>query len=266
MQDDRFYDQEEDDEEVETEEGSVDQETGSTVGSPLDVDANGQEPDEDLQSVASPSNPDPQQCPNSQPQVSDVMSLSCDRQDNDEVPPDQPNHSSAANTASKYNILNQFTEVMLADMRQIKDSIVLMRLRRDITDLVVKAVEEDVHRRCVRAQSRTSLAEAAQYQSSSTPQQQQQQQSSSQPSLSWRQRYLKRRSTGSENVGRMQRWEEMKRSRKTSRSQSLQPVQQSEAVEGMNESTSQALIQPSEIKTETEQPMVKIEEDTPPMV
>ncbi|CAL8326758.1 unnamed protein product [Lota lota] len=43
-------------------------------------------------------------------------------------------------------VLQQFTDIMLADMQQIQDPLLLMKLRRDITDLVFKAVEEDAKR------------------------------------------------------------------------------------------------------------------------
>ncbi|XP_062287322.1 uncharacterized protein LOC133992653 [Scomber scombrus] len=266
---DKFDDQEEeedDDEEEELEtEGSVDQEMGSTFGSPLDADSGGRDQDEELQFVTSPSNPPPQHSPNPQPQVTEVMSLSCDRHNHDEGSPlDQPDHTAAPNATSKYDILQQFAEVMLADMRQIKDPIVLMRLRRDITDLVFKAVEEDVQRRCVRSPSIPSLGQGAHFQSSSRPQQPPPYSQSS----SWRQRFMRRKSKGSEMGRRTQRWEEVKHMRKTSRSQLLllQPVQQSEALEGVNESIAQAMIQASEIKTETEPHAVKIDEESPPMV
>lgn len=256
MQEDKFDDREEDDEELETE-GSVDQEMESTFGSPLDADVTGRD-DEELQFVASPSNNAPLHCPNSQPQVTEVMSLIS----NEGCSPDQPDHTAAPNTTSKYDILNQFAEVMLADMRQIKDPMVLMRLRRDITDLVFKAVEEDVQRRCVRVTSMSSFGEGAQLQSSSG----QPQQPCSQANFSWRQRFVRRKSKVSEIGRRMQRLEEMKHMRRTSRSQLLQPIQQSQALEGMSESVSQAMIQPSDIKPETEPHMVKIEEETLPVV
>ncbi|XP_053185076.1 uncharacterized protein LOC128368310 [Scomber japonicus] len=266
---DKFDDQEDEEEEELETEGSVDQEMGSTFSSPLDADAGGRDPNEELQLVtSSPSNPAPQHCPNSQPQVTEVVSLSCDRHNHDEGSPlDQPDHTAAPNPTSKYDILQQFAEVMLVDMRQIKDPIVLMRLRRDITDLVFKAVEEDVQRRCVRVPFIPSIREGALFQSSSRLQQQQQPPYSPSNS-SWRQRYMRRKSKGSEMGRRMQRWEEVKHMRKTSRSQImlLQPVQQGEALEGVNESIAQAMIQASEIKTETEPHAVKIEEETPPMV
>ncbi|CAL8383783.1 unnamed protein product [Arctogadus glacialis] len=43
-------------------------------------------------------------------------------------------------------VLQQFTDIMLADMQQIQDPLLLMKLRRDVTDLVFKAVEEDAKR------------------------------------------------------------------------------------------------------------------------
>jgi len=43
-------------------------------------------------------------------------------------------------------VLKQFTDIMLADMQQIQDPLLLMKLRRDVTDLVFKAVEEDARR------------------------------------------------------------------------------------------------------------------------
>ncbi|KAM7380908.1 hypothetical protein PAMP_004178 [Pampus punctatissimus] len=247
-------DREEDDEELETE-GSFDQEMGSTFGSPLDPDVTGRDPDEELQYGASPSNPAPLHCPSSQPQVTEVMSLSCDRH-NDE---DQPAHTAAPNATSKYNILNQFAEVMLADMRQIKDPLVLMRLRRDITDLVFKAVEEDMQRRCIQVPFIPSLGEAAQSQSSSRPRK-----SCSQTNFCWKQR--RRKNKGSEMGRRMQRWDEMKHMKRTYRSPLLQPIQQNQTLEEMSESISQAMIQASEIKSETEPHTVKTEEETLPIV
>ncbi|XP_035531930.1 uncharacterized protein LOC118338733 [Morone saxatilis] len=212
----KLDDREEDDEELETE-GSVDQEMGSSFGSPLEADVTAQHLDEEPQFASPIQTPAPLPCPNPQPQVTD---------------PDRP-----AN-ASKHDILSQFAEVMLADMRQIEDPVVLMRLRRDITDLVFKAVEEDLQRRRVRA---PGMGESAPWRS-----------------CSWRQRLL-RRKKGGEVGGRMQRWEEVKHGRRTCRSQS---VQQSRALEGMSENSSQAFIQAAEIKRETH--MVKIEEETLP--
>ncbi|XP_051261009.1 uncharacterized protein LOC127366201 [Dicentrarchus labrax] len=233
---------EEDDEELETEE-SIDQEMGSSFGSPLDADVTAQDLDDEPQFVSPIQNPAPLHCPNPQPQVTDVMSLSCPHPD----PPDQ-----TADT-SKHDILSQFAEVMLADMRQIKDPMVLMRLRRDITDLVYKAVEEDLQRRCVRG---PGMGESAPSRSCSRPRQ-----ACSQATGSWRQRLLRRKKEC--EVGRrMQRWEEMKHMRRICRSQT---VQQNQTLEGMSENSSQAINQAPEIKRETEPHMVKVEEESLPL-
>ncbi|XP_040003643.1 uncharacterized protein LOC120801140 [Xiphias gladius] len=249
----KFDDREEDDDEPETE-GCFDQEMGSSFGSPLDADVTGQDLNDEHQSVTSTPNPASLDCPNPHPQVTEVISLSCPHHHNDDSSADQPNQRAAPNT-SKHDILNQFSEVMLADMRQIKDPMVLMRLRRDMTDLVFKAVEEDVQRRCARVPSMPMLGESTH--SCSRPQQ-----SCSQTDLSWRQRFLKRKNEGSELGRRMQRWEEIKHMRRMGRSQLLQPVQQGQALEGMTENGSQVLFQASEIKRETEPNIVKLEEDT----
>ncbi|XP_049904658.1 uncharacterized protein LOC126392934 [Epinephelus moara] len=254
---DKFDDREEDDEELETE-GSIDQEMGNSFDSSLDADVTGQ----DLNNEPHPSsslNPAPLLCPNPQPQVTEVVSLSCPHHHNDEGSADQADQTAAPHT-SKHNILNQFAEVMLADMRQIKDPMVLMRLRRDITDLVFKAVEEDMKRRCAQAPSMSMLVESTQLHSCSRPQHQ----VPSQTNHSWRQRFLKRRSKGCEIGRRIQSWEEMKHMRRMSRSQLLQPVQQGQAPEGMSENGSQIIIQASEIKRETEPHMVKIEDEALP--
>uniref|UniRef100_UPI003AAAB7BE uncharacterized protein isoform X1 n=1 Tax=Centroberyx gerrardi TaxID=166262 RepID=UPI003AAAB7BE len=258
--DDRYDDKEEDDDEVETE-GSIDQETGSIFGSPLDADMSGPDPAYEPQSVASTPNPAPPHCPLSQPQVTEVMSLSCDSQ-NDESPPDLPDRTAAVPNAPKHNVLNQFAEVMLADMRQIKDPMVLMRLRRDITDLVFKAVEDDVQRRCGRPLSVSAPGERAQLHGCTGPHRA----PCSQVNFSRRQRYLKRRSKGSQIGRRMQRWEEMQHMRRLARSQGMQPVQQGEEMERTSETSSQALLQPSEIKTEPEPHTIKIEEEPLPVV
>ncbi|XP_044072611.1 uncharacterized protein LOC122885502 [Siniperca chuatsi] len=239
----KFDDQEEDDEELETE-GSIEQEMGSSFGSPLEADGTGQDPYDEPQSVASTQNPAPLHCPNPQPQVTEVMSLSCPHRHNDEGSADHPDQTAAPNT-SRHDILNQFAEVMLADMRQIRDPMVLMRLRRDITDLVFKAVEEDVQGRCVRGPP--VLGESTRLQGCSRPQQ---------TNYSWRQRFLKRKNKGCENGRRTQRWEEM------SRSQVSQPVQQSQALERMSDNSSQVIIQAADIKREAEPHMVKVEEET----
>lgn len=239
-----------DEEELETE-GSIDQEMGSSFGSPLDADVT----EADLDDDASTQNPAvPLPCPNPQPQVIDIMSLSCPHLHKDEGSTDQPDHTP---NASKRDILNQFAEVMLADMRHIKDPVVLMRLRRDITDLVFKAVEEDEQRRCVRVPAVPKSGESVQLQSFSRPQQ-----ACSQGNYSWRERFLKRKSKGCESGRRMQRWEEMRHMRRMSRSQLLEPVQQGQAAEGTSEHSSQVVIQASEIKRETEPHVVKIEEET----
>nr|XP_020475838.1 uncharacterized protein LOC109971741 isoform X2 [Monopterus albus] len=249
----RFDDQDEDDEEPETE-GSVDQEIGSSFGSPLHADVTEQDLNDELQSVTSTPNPALLHCSNPQTQVTEVMSLSCPHGHNNESSADQPDHTAAPNSP-RHNILNQFVEVMLADMRQIKDPMVLMRLRRDITDLVFKAVEEDMQRRCVPVLSVPVLGESTQ--SCSRPQQ-----SCSQTNVSQRQRFLKRKNRGSELGRRVQRWEEVKHMKKVSRSQLLPPAQQDQAVEGMTTNSSQVTIQASEIKRETEPHIIKIEEET----
>ncbi|XP_031134755.1 uncharacterized protein LOC116035671 isoform X1 [Sander lucioperca] len=256
LEDEKFDDRDDDDEELETE-GSIDHEMGSSFGSPLDADVTGQDLDDEPH-PASSLNPAPLHFPNPPPQVTDVMSLSCPHRHNDEGSTDQPAQIAAPNI-SKHNILNQFAEVMLADMRQIKDPMVLMRLRRDITDLVFKAVEEDVQRQCNRVPPMTKPGERVQFHSCSTPQQ-----ASSQTNYSWRQRFLKRRNKGFEIGRRIQRWEEMKHVRRMSRSQLVQPgIQQGPALEGMGENSSPVIIQASEIKRETEPGnMVKIEEET----
>lgn len=259
LQEEKFDDREEDDEELETE-GSINQEMGSSFGSPLDADVTGPDVDDEPQPASSTQNPAPLHCPNPQPQVTDVMSLSCPHRHNDKGSTDQPDQAAASNT-SKHDVLNQFAEVMLADMRQIKDPMVLMRLRRDITDLVFKAVEEDVQRRCVRVPSVPVLWESAQLESCSRPQQQ----ACSQTNHSWRPRFLKRKSKGCEIGRRMQRWEEMKHMRRTSRSELLQPAQQGQALERTSENGSQVIIQAPDIKRETEPHVVKIEDETLPV-
>ncbi|GAA6219686.1 uncharacterized protein LOC108901286 [Lates japonicus] len=247
---------EEDDEEPETE-GSFDQEMGSSFGSPLDSDVTGHDLNDEHQAVTSTPNPALLHCPNPQPQVTEVVSLSCPHHHNDEGSADQPEQRAAPNT-SKHCILNQFAEVMLADMRQIKDPLVLMRLRRDITDLVFRAVEEDAQRRSNQVLPVSMLGENAQ--GCTRPQQ-----SCSQADLSWRQRFLKRKNKGLELGRRMQRWEEIKHIRRVSRGQLLQPVQQGQAPEGMTENSSQVIFQASEIKRETEPHIVKIEEEALPL-
>lgn len=239
LQDDTFIDQGEDDEEVETE-GSTDQEMGSLLGGTLDADVTGQDLDDESQSVAS----GPLHCPNPRPQVTEVMSLSCPHCHSEEGSPNQPNH--------RHNTLNQFTEVMLADMRQIKDPMVLMRLRRDITDLVFKAVEEDLQRQCIRVPPIPVIEDSTQ--NCSSPQG-----PPSQTNISLRQRFGKRMNRGCEAGRRVQRWEEVKHIRRVSRSQTSQPIHQGQAVEGMSGNNSH--VQPFEIKREREPHTVKIEEE-----
>ncbi|XP_071380934.1 uncharacterized protein [Centroberyx affinis] len=124
-------DEEDDEDEEEETEGSVD--TGSMFGSPLRADAFGPDP----RFSASPLHRPP-----SQPQLTEAVSLSCNCPYDDSPP--EP-----VGDGPKNDVLSQFVKVMLSDMHQIKDSMVLMRLRRDITDLVFKAVEQDVQRRRV---------------------------------------------------------------------------------------------------------------------
>lgn len=231
----QFDDQEEENEELETE-GSIDQEMGSSFGSPLDVDVTEADLDDDPSGL----NPPPLPCPNPPPLVTDVMSLSVPRL-----------HKEGG------DVLNQFAEVMLADMRHIRDPVVLMRLRRDITDLVFKAVEEDEQRRCcVRVAPAPRLGGGAQPQSCSRPQQ-----TCPQGDFSWRERLLKRRSKGCESGRRLQRWGETRHARRASRCQSTEAAQPGQAAEGLGENGSQGH-QASEIKREMEPHVVKIEEET----
>lgn len=224
---DKFMDHDEEDEEELETEGSIDQDMSSSLGSPLDADVGGQDLDEPRSVGPAPSFA-PLLCPRPQPQVTDVTSLS--------RPLSTPKH----------DILNQFAEVMLADMRQIRNAVLLMRLRRDITDLVFKAVEEDVRRRCVRAPPSVTVNGA---QSCSSPPQ-------LHSNISWRQRFVKRRSKGCETASRTQRWEEMRRE-----SRSPPPVHPQQAAEGMNANGSQVTAQVFEIKGEAEPHVVKVEEE-----
>ncbi|XP_068428565.1 uncharacterized protein wu:fb74b10 [Clinocottus analis] len=232
---DKFDDRDEDEDELETE-GSIDQEMGSSFGSPLDDDVTVHDPD-DEHHPSSGLTSAPLHCLTPQPQVIEVMSLSCPYSRSDEGPADQPQ-------ASDHGILNQFSEVMLADMRQIKDPMVLMRLRRDVTDLVFKAVEEDAQRRCVRVPH--ALAESAPLHSCSRPRE-----ASSQMHHSWRQP-SKRKNENSEVKRGKQRLEEMRHVRRMSRSPVLQSVQQGRAAEGKSGNHSLVFIQAAEIKKETE--------------
>ncbi|KAK2839435.1 hypothetical protein Q5P01_013175 [Channa striata] len=245
-------DREEDDEEELETEGSVDQEIGSSFGSPLDADVTEEDLIEEPRSVTSTPNPASLQCPNPHPQVTEVLSMSCSHRHMDECSADQPDQTASPNSA-RHDILKQFTEVMLADMRQIKDPFVLMRLRRDITDLVFTAVEEDMQRRCSQGPP-VPVVQKTTWRSFKP------QQSYSQTNVSWRQRFLRRKNKGGELGRKMQKWEEIKHMRRMSRSQ---PTLQGQAPEGMSESSSQVMVPCAEIKRETEPHIVKIEEDVP---
>ncbi|XP_023119680.1 uncharacterized protein LOC111564380 isoform X1 [Amphiprion ocellaris] len=240
-------DQEEDDKELETEE-CVDPEMGSSLGSPLDADVTGQDLDDELQPLGSIPNLASLHCSNPQTQVTEVKSISCPQCHDGEDSPDQP--ETAALDTSKHDILNQFMEVMMSDMRQIKDPMVLMRLRRDITDLVFKAVEEDTRRRYIRVPSTAMMGDSTQ--SDSCPQELR-----SLTNISWRQRSLKRKNQVCETERRMQKWEEMKHIRKMA----SQLVQQGQTVQRMSENGCQVPIQDLEIKRETEPHVVKTEEE-----
>lgn len=170
-------------------------------------------------------------------------------------PPDQ----TAAPSTPRHHILSQFAEVMLADMLQIKDPMLLMRLRRDITDLVFKAAEEDMQRQCVQLLHAPVPGESAQ--SCSRPQH-----IHSPTNVSWRQRVMRRKNRGCEPGSRTQRWEEVKCVSRMSRSQLLQSAPRSQALDGMTENRSQSIIQAAEIKRETELHPIKMEEDVSPVM
>lgn len=224
--------EEEDEEELETE-GSVDQDMSSLLSIQLHSDVGDQDLDES-QSLGSTPGFAPFRCPHPRPQVTDVMSLSRPHDRGEDRP---PNHTAAPGTPA-HDILKQFAEVMLADMRQIHDVMLLMRLRRDITDLVFKAVEEDVRRRCVRVPPSVTVNGGAQ--SCSSPLQ-------LHSNIPWRQRLLKRRSKACETGSRTQRWEEVRRE-----SRSPPPVHAQQAAEETSASGSQATAQVCEIKGEAE--------------
>ncbi|XP_056144996.1 uncharacterized protein LOC130120472 [Lampris incognitus] len=253
----KFDDEEDDDEEVETE-GSIDQDTVSMFGSPLDADVSCPDPTYGPQLVTPTIYTSTNYCPPMQPKVAEVTSLSSNSQ-NDESPSD-PRLSGRVSVVPKHDILNQFAEVMLADMQLIKDPFLLMRLRRDITDLVFKAVEEDIERRQGWSSSIPASRENVQLHNSTRPHE-------STPlkmNLSRRQRYFERRSKGS-LIGR-RRWEELQHLRRVSRSQGMQPVQQGQELERIGETNPQVAVQTFEIKGEPEPGMVKIEEETLPVV
>ncbi|KAM3608444.1 uncharacterized protein V6R79_025449 [Siganus canaliculatus] len=236
---DEGSDDQEEDEESETA-GSVEQKKESSFGSPLNTDVTGQE-----ESVPSVLNPAPLHCAN--PQVAEVMSLKCPHPHRDPGFSDQ-----AANTSQK-DVLSQFAEVMLSDMRHIKDPLVVMRLRRDITDLVYKAVEEDKQRQSIQAASEPSGN--FQSQSSSKPPQ-----ASSRTGYSWMVKFLEKRGKAREAERRMQRREEMKHMRRMSRRQAVQPAQDVLIQDGMTGSRSEAQASGAEMHK------IKTEEDLVPLV
>ncbi|KAM3608445.1 uncharacterized protein V6R79_025449 [Siganus canaliculatus] len=147
----------------------------------------------------------------------------------------------------------QFAEVMLSDMRHIKDPLVVMRLRRDITDLVYKAVEEDKQRQSIQAASEPSGN--FQSQSSSKPPQ-----ASSRTGYSWMVKFLEKRGKAREAERRMQRREEMKHMRRMSRRQAVQPAQDVLIQDGMTGSRSEAQASGAEMHK------IKTEEDLVPLV
>ncbi|XP_077436417.1 uncharacterized protein LOC144060602 [Vanacampus margaritifer] len=224
--DDKSDDHEDDEGEIETE-GSNDHETGtSTFGSPLDDYDAGQDPHEEFPSEASTSNPS-SYCANTQSHLAETMSLSFEP--HEKSSPDAPDQLAA--NLSNHDVLNQFVNVMLADMRQIKDNMVLIRLRRDITDLVFKAVEEDMHRR--NPVPFTQPGEKAQLPSSSRPQ-------------TCLQRVFKRKNRGP-----------VKHMRRFCRNQAGQ------VLEDINGTIPpQAIIQASEVKLELDPHVVKTEDET----
>ncbi|XP_057709010.1 uncharacterized protein LOC130927311 [Corythoichthys intestinalis] len=224
---DKSDDHEDDEGEIETE-GSNDHETGtSTFGSPLDDDEAGQDPNEEFPSEASTSIIS-SYCPNTQPHLADATSFSFEP-DTDQGLPDVSDQLSAANIPS-HDVLNQFVNVMLSDMCQIRDNMVLIRLRRDITDLVCKAVEEDTQRRI-------PLPIAQQGENMQLP-------SSSKPQM-FSQRILKRKNRGP-----------VKHMRRSSRNQAGQTLEE------MNGNVPYAIIQASDIKLEMDPHRVKAEDET----
>ncbi|KAM4608824.1 uncharacterized protein ACJ7VT_014733 isoform 2-T2 [Polymixia lowei] len=250
-------DEEEDNEEVETE-GSIDQETGSIFGSSVETVASGPDPSYEPRSIASTPNSATSCCLPSQPQVTEVMSLNFNSQKDESL----TDLSAQMAGVPKHDVLNQFTEIMLADMRQIKDPMLLMRLRRDITDLVFKAVEEDEQRRRAGPSSVYTTRGTAPLHNNARPQGG----ACLQMNLFRRQRSLERRNKGGMMGRRMQRLGEMQHMRRVSRSQQMQTAHQGEELERMDETNRQAMVQLSEIKTEAEPHIVKIEEVTLPVV
>ncbi|XP_077583937.1 uncharacterized protein LOC144204066 isoform X2 [Stigmatopora nigra] len=221
---DKSDDHEDDEGEIETE-GSNDHETGtSTFGSPLDDEEAGEDPNEEFPSEASISLPS-SCCQKTQPHLAEPMSFSFEP-DNAEDLPDVSDQLAAANLPN-HDVLCQFVNVMLSDMRQIKDNMVIIRLRRDITDLVCKAVEEDMQRRI-------PLPTAQQEENTQLP-------TSSKPQK-YLQRFLKRKNRGP-----------VKHTRRISRNQAGQTLE-------MNGNVPHSLIQASEIKLEIDPLMVKTED------
>ncbi|XP_068185259.1 uncharacterized protein [Antennarius striatus] len=201
--------------ELETE-GSVEQEVGSPSSSPMN-------PHVDLEDE--PRFLDPP------PRVSGVMSLSW------------PHPHDGAGDVPRLDVLRHFAEVMLADMRDIKDPLVLMGLRRDITDLVFRAAQEDEQRRCVPALSPPSeTGERSLSCAGPRP-------------TCYALRFLKRRSKRTEMVGR-RRWEEMKRVRRTSRNHTGQQG----AMEERSDGSSQVAAQAPDMKRQMH--VMNIEEET----
>ncbi|XP_029936170.1 uncharacterized protein LOC115379585 [Myripristis murdjan] len=125
------------DEEEEDTEGSM--ETGSVSASPLHTD--GPVPDPGLKPQCAASTLPPASF-HHQPHVTEVVPPHCHCR-GERSPPDK------LADGPKEDVLGQFVKVMLSDMHQIKDTMVLMRLRRDITRLVFEAVEHDMRKRPV---------------------------------------------------------------------------------------------------------------------
>ncbi|XP_034042470.1 uncharacterized protein LOC117524761 [Thalassophryne amazonica] len=237
--DDKFDDGEEDDEDLEI--GHCDQKMGSTLGNPLDADVAGQDLHDEPLPVASTASLASLHCASPCPHITESISLSCDC--HDAGPPDQPDQTQVPLNIPKHDILNQFAEVMLADMQQIKNPVVQMRLRRDITNLVFRAVEEDLQSQYGHWSSVSSFGESAQLQSYSRPQE-----TCSQSGSFWRQTFLKRKLKRSEVERRLHRQEEVKRMR-------VHPVHEGGAVDLISESCSQP-----ELKLDPELHVIKTEE------
>lgn len=175
-----------DEEDVETE-GSLDQEVASCSGSPLNVLEVGQDPQEQLPSLKP------------QPHLTQKSSLSCHQHHIEES--HEPMESF---TTANHNILHQFVQVMLSDMQQIKDPLVLMKLRRDITDLVFKAAEEDAGRRRLRVEAEANRRSVLQL---------------PQADCCGRQRFPKRKYKETENERWERTWEETRLVRRGSSGQ-----------------------------------------------